>query len=460
MPIDSLHPNIEAEILACIVRGLYKDHFVLSKLDEGFFVTDAYKWLISLLKSRSWSAIEWEYLDAEICRQLKDSPDKLELYRNQLYSLYSREISFQKDADKIFKEFVSFSIMKAGTKNSFDSYNRSNRIDYFLKEMGETVATARTIIDGGGLKTYDYADGFQRRMEERLYYRDNVDAKPVIKTGIELLDSQLEVMGPMIVNFLAPAKRYKSITLNSCGFAAILQGYNVVHFVFENSIDLTENRYDALFNNINYNRLKSAAISESEKAIFDDRMNWVKSWKSRLKIVECIPKTTTIKNLSDWVEKWRELEGFIPDCFVIDYANIVKPSVSQKEGERADQEKVFWDIKELVKIYNIPCFTATQSNQEGNKAMRVEAKKDGGGKGRLDTTHQGKSIGISQAVDATIGLNQTEAEAADNMLVLNILLARDVHVTNPEIVLDCDITRMTISRDLQHLWDIAKKVHT
>jgi len=459
MAIDSLHPNIESEILACIVRGLYKDQFVLSKLDSGFFVTDSYKWLVSFLKDRNWVPVAWEFLDSVICEKFKDSPDRLELYRNQVYTLYSREITFQSDAERVFKEFVGFSLVKAGVKQSFDSYNRSNRVDYFLKEMGEVVTTAKCVLDGGGLKTCDYADEFQVRMAERVYYRDNPEAKPVIKTGISLLDAQLEVMGPMIINLLAPAKRYKSIVLNSCGFAGVLQGYNVAHFVFENSLELTTARYDALFNNINYNRLKAAAISKAERDLFDQRMEWVKSWQSRLKIVECTAKKTTIKDLSDWVDKHRELEGFIPDCFVLDYANIVRPSNHTKDGDRMDQETILWDIKNLVKKYNIPCFTATQSNQEGNKAMRVEPKKNAEGRGRLDTSHQGKSIGISQAVDATIGINQTDKEAEDNILVLSILLARDAHITQPEIVLDCDITRMTISRDLHYLWDLAKKVH-
>jgi len=455
--MDSLHSNIELEILACIVRGLYKDKDVLSKSEPGFFSVGSHKWLLEFLKKREWEPVAWEYLDAVLTETFEKDDEKRDLYRNQLYQLYVREITFQKDAEDKFKEFVAWSTVKAGIKDATDAYTRSSRFDYFLDEMKTSLMNAKRVVEGQPLKTSDWADGYKGRMDERVYNRMNPDTNPIIRTGIALLDEQVEVKGPIIFNFLAPFKGYKSIMLNSVGYAALLQGYNVLHVVLENSIELTETRYDALFNNITYSRLKAAVVTPDEKLDIDRRMEWIGSWASRLKIVKCIPKITKVSDIADQIDSYLG-DGFIPDVLILDYANILAPSQNIRESN-LQQEKIFWDIKGLVDHYNMPCFTATQANQEGNKAVRIEKKKEGAPQGRLNSSHQGKAIDISQAIDVTVGINQTIQEKEDNIVVLSIMLAREADIYCPEIILDSDVKRMTMSRDLHHLWKLAEKVH-
>lgn len=450
--MDVLHPNIESEVLAAFLKGVYKDTYVLSFVDPGYFSVESYKWLVRHLKERKWSRPEWELVDVLICQEITEE-DKRDLYRTQIWNLYQKELTYFKDAEKIFRDFIVISNMKAGVKINFESLERSKRAEYLLKDMVSLINTSAIILEGDKFQVEDWASSYQDRMRSREYYRDNPDLNPIIRTGIGLLDAQVSIKGPMIVNFLAPFKGYKSIVLNSMGFAALLQGYNVAHLVLENTIELTTSRYDSLMSGLVYDRLQSAFITKEEHDELADKMTWINSWQSRLKIIKGTPQETTIPDLISQLDILKERDSFVPDILILDYMNILKPSVSTKE-ERLQQQKILWDIKKFVDTFGIPCITATQSTQEGNKV-----NKTGEGEKRLNSTHQGKAIDISQGVDVSITINQTPQEKEEGIIVFMIELARDCNITNPEVVMNSAVDRMLISREIPRLWVDAKKVH-
>lgn len=448
--MNQLHPNVEVEILAAVLKGEYSDYEILSYVDPGFFAVDSYKWLVRHLIERSWSPISWDFLEVLLTEALSSDSEKYTLYRNQLWHLYSKDLTFLSDASDVFKAFVIESTLKASIKSAWENKNKSGRIDYLMEELDTAYSKAKVLLDGHTIKIRDWASGYTERMNTRLLLRDNPDLSPVILTGIPELDCQVKIKGSMIVNFLAPMKSYKSIALNNIGFAALLQGFNVLHVVYENTIELTEARYDSLFSEISYDRLCDAAISIDEKHNIDNLMGWVDNWDSRLKIMKCIPAETTISAVEDQIDLLQLRENWVPDIVVLDYLNIVAPSEYQR-SDKERQAKVIWDIKHLVDSYSIPCVTATQSNQEGNKAVKSDK--------RIDTTHQGKAIDISQGVDVTIAINQTNKEREDGIIMLCPLLIRDGDITFPEIALDSDIARMALTKNYRSLWEAAKSIH-
>lgn len=444
--MDVLHPNIEAEILASILQQKYRDTYVLRFVDSGYFSVESYKWIVNYLKGRDWEPVTWEFLDS-VLHSIEDA-EKLELFRTQIWNLYSRELTYLKDAEKTFRDFVVVSVAKSGVRNSFEALERSKRADYFLKDLKDVIGSANTLLEGDKFQVSDWASDAEDRMSKRIYYRDNPDLNPVIRTGIKLLDAQIQIKGPMIVNFLAPFKGYKSIVLNSIGMAALFQGYNVFHGVLENTVELTADRYDSLFSGFIYDRLKSGLLTKEERESLKARQDLADSWKSRLKIVKGTPKESTMGDFTDQLKLMRDKEGFVPDVFILDYLNILNP-VSFAREERIQQQRILWDIKKFVDTYNIPMITATQSTSEGNKLMRSEK---GTESKRISSVHQGKAIDISQGVDVTISINQTPEEQQEGILAFMIDLARDANITHKEIIVDCDIPRMLITRDIYHLF--------
>ena len=438
--------RVEAEFLAAIIQGTHQvPRDVLLEVEPGYFSVDSYQWIVKQLKARDWKSIPFEYLDQVLLDDLKDE-EKRTLYRDQIYYLYTKELTFVEEAEKKFRTFIAWSVMKSTTKEAFEGFDRSSRIDFFLTNIQEGFIKANGLISERKIEIVDYADHYEARMAQRLAERDNPAVNPVILTGIPGLDEQFQIKAPMIVDFLAPFKRYKSIILNSMGFVSLLQGFNVLHVVYENTIELTENRYDALFGNINYNRISNLAISSEEKAAFDYMFGQIKTWGSRLKILKCIPQQTTILELEEEIELLKYREGFMPDVVVLDYLNIVKPSSMDRE-ERLQQQKIVWDIKHMADYYNIPVFTASQAKMEANKVER------------MDVTHRGKAIDISQGINLSIALDQTKEEREEGILVLSPLFSREYDITIPEVVCETDLARMTICHSHREMWEFAQKVH-
>lgn len=439
--------RVEAEFLAAILQGtkqIARD--VLFQVESGYFSVDSYKWVVNKLKERAWRIFPFEYVDQLLLESFQDE-DKRVLFRDQIYYLYSKDLTFVDEAEKKFRTFIAWSLMKATTKNAFESFDRSSRIDYFLKEMQEGYVKANGLVAERKIDIVDYADHYEERMARRLAERDNPAVNPVVLTGIPGLDNQFQIKAPMIVDFLAPFKRYKSIILNSMGFVSLLQGFNVLDIVFENTIELTEDRYDALFGNINYNRISNLAISQDEKAALDYMFSQVKTWGSRLKILKCIPQQTTILELEEEIELLKYREGFVPDVVIIDYLNIVKPSESMHGEERLQQQKIVWDMKHMADYYNLPIFTASQAKMEANKVDR------------MDVTHRGKAIDISQGINLSIAIDQTKEEREEGILVLSPLFSRENEITIPEVVCETDLSKMTICHSHRSMWEFAQRVH-
>lgn len=439
--------RVEAEFLAAILQGTKEvARDVLIQVEPGYFSVDSYQWVVEQLQKRDWKTFPYEYVDQLLLDSIKDE-EKRTLFRNQIYYLYTKELTFLEEAEKKFRTFIAWSLMKATTKNAFEGFNRASRIDYFLKDFQEGFTKANSLVTERQIDIVDYADHYETRMAQRLAERDNPAVNPVVLTGIPGIDEQFQIKAPMIVDFLAPFKRYKSIILNAMGFVSLLQGFNVLHVVYENTIELTENRYDALFGDINYNRISNLAISSGEKELMDWIFAQMKNWGSRLKILKCIPQQTTIAELEEEIDLLKYREGFVPDVIVLDYLNIVKPSASMHGEERLQQQKIVWDIKHMADSYNLPVFTASQAKMEANKVDR------------MDVTHRGKAIDISQGINLSIAIDQTKEEREEGILVLSPLFSRENDITIPEVVCETDLAKMTICHSHKSMWSIAQRVH-
>jgi replicative DNA helicase len=438
-----LDVKIETEFLAAVVQDsklLTLD--ILNNVDDGYFSVDSYKWFVKKLKERSWRIIAVDFLDQLLLEDFDDS-EKINLYKGQLCHLYVRDLSYVEDAEKKFKTFIAYSIIKASTKEIVEKFERTNRIDYMLKEFSDAVDRSKCIIQDNVYASIDYAEDYEERQARRRQERDNPALNPVFLTGISGLDSQFKIKAPMIVDFFAPFKRYKSIFLNAMGFSGLLQGFNVLHVVYENDIPTTVNRYDSLFSQISCDRIASFFISQEEKEKMDGLFCWLNSWPARLKIFKVQPTQTTIPDIEGYIDNLRAKEGFKPDIVIIDYLNIIGPSKYDKE-ERLRQARVVWDIKHLADTYNVPVITASQATREAAQAERLEMK------------HRGKSVDISQGINMSIAINQTEEERKEGLIVLCPLFSRDFEIKTSEIVIEADLNKMLVSKDLLNLWNNAR----
>jgi hypothetical protein len=438
--------KIEAEFLAAAVQkpGVI-DPDVLDCVQPEHFQVDSYRWLVKILQARSWKPPVWDFLDHETL-SIKD-PEERAKYRAQIWHLYNRPLTFLDDATEKFRAYIAYCIVNVSMRSALEGFAQTSRVDYLLEALGKGVSEARNAVQGRKLKVIDYADNYPERMSRRKQSRDNPNLNPRLMTGIRGLDVQFVIKAPMVVDFIAPFKRYKSIFLNAIGYAMLLQGFNVLHVTYENSEEMTMGRYDAMFSELNYNRISNLLLTQEEKDNLDRTFAWMKTWNNRLKIVKATAEETTVTEVESEVERFREREGWTPDVEVWDYLNIIAPSVRYKGEERREQKQIVWDLKRHAEKFNVAIFEASQANMAGVKADR------------LSLEHRGLSIDISRALDLCIAIDQTDDERAEGIIVLSPQFARDGLITIPEIVLDADLPRMSISRELHHLWSHATRIN-
>ena len=435
--------KVQAEFLAALAQNKGVGPSLLKYIEPEYFTPPAYQWFVKLLKDRKWKPIVLDYLDQELLSI--EQEDVRELYRNQLTHLYYLELSFEDDATERYKSFVAYCQLNSQIRESFERFNRAKRVDYLLDSVRDGVRAATDILTGEDAKAIDYVSDYDSRMQKRLAEKNNPSVKPRIMTGVPGMDNQFVIKAPQVINFLAPFKRYKSIVLNAMGFSGLLQGFNVLHVTYENSYDLTAGRYDSMFSTINYDRMLNLVVTQEEKDFVDKMFKWMDTWDNRLKIVKGTSKITPISAIDMETERLSTDEGFTPDVLILDYLNLVKPSVKSRE-ERLEQAQAVWDIKNFADKWGVVVFTASQA--------KVEAVRED----RMESDHQGKAVDISQGVDMTIAIDQTAQEEADGIIVLSPLFSRHTKIRQDEIILDADIPRMCISRSLHDLWQYAAKV--
>lgn len=440
-----LSTSTELEILASIQQGKEPlDTAALKQIKPEYFQVEAYKWLVKHLQKRNWKPISRGYLD-QLLLELKEDARRNQ-YQLQLNTLYTHSLEFADDATAAFKSYLAFCTLNSTLVGSSEGYKSSQRIDYFIRDLQAGIDSAKQIIAGDAFHSVDYVSDFSDRLEQRKQERDNPTMAPRILTGIPGLDLQFSIKGPIVVNFLAPFKRYKSIFLNSLGFAALLQGFNVLHVTLENDQHLTNARYDAMFSLITYDRISNALITQAEIDKLRLLYKWMDSWENRLQVVKGKAFMTSSKDIITEVERLHTAEGFVPDVVILDYMNVLAANVKDKV-ERHEQRNVIWDLKQVGETYNCPVITASQAKQEAADADRITQ------------THQGKAVDISQAVDLTIAIDQTPQEKSSGWIILSPMFSRAGPITIPEMVLESDLSRMLVSRSLLDLWQNALKLN-
>jgi len=437
--------EVEAEFLASVLKKYsYIDNSLLKSVEPDYFSVDSYKWFVKLLIERDWEPVPKGLVDQELS-SITDE-DSRSKYKIQISSLYDREITFQKDAHKKFRAFVAYRKVNAAVTASFEGYNRTGRIDLLTDELESSAVEAKSIISESELEVHDFADDYDARQEMRRSIRDNPSLNPRVLTGIRGLDEQFIIKAPMLVEFIAPFKRFKSIILNALGYAGSLQGFNCVHVTYENSYGLTSDRYDSMFSGLNFNRISNMIITQEEKDNLDRMFEWIKSWSNRLKIIKCKSRETTVKEVEDRIKRLEDTNNFSPDFEIWDYLNIIAPSKRYRE-ERHDQAQAVWDLKGHADKYNVAIFTAGQTNMGGVSADRLELE------------HRGKAIDISQGLDISIAIDQTKQEKQEGILVLSPQFVRSGEIKIPHVVLDTDIPRMQIDPSMYRLWEHAQRVN-
>lgn len=182
-------------------------------------------------------------------------------------------------------------------------------------------------------------------------------------TGMRSLDTKEVMDGGLgrkeLGVVVAPTGVGKSHWLVAMGAEAMRRGKNVVHYTFELSETAVGKRYDANLVGVNSNSIRenkdkiSGFYKENEDL-------------GRLIIKEYATRTASVGTLRNHIEKLK-MRGFIPSLIVIDYADIMRSSKSY-DSIRHELMLIYEELRQLSQDFNLPIWTASQSNRSGSGA--------------------------------------------------------------------------------------------
>jgi replicative DNA helicase len=157
-----------------------------------------------------------------------------------------------------------------------------------------------------------------------------------------------------LILFVAPPGIGKSTALMNIGAHSVQKGMNVVHYTMELSEAYTAQRYDAIITGIATQNLKYN-LEEVEQELH-------KKVTGNLTIKYYPTKTASVNTLKAHLDQLILL-GTKPDLVVIDYADLLRGTSRTREKLHEDLEIIYEELRGLAGEYEIPVFSASQSNR-------------------------------------------------------------------------------------------------
>ena len=179
-------------------------------------------------------------------------------------------------------------------------------------------------------------------------------------TGITQLDAHDVMDGGLgrgeLGVVVAPTGVGKSHWLVAMGCEALRVGKNVVHYTFELSEVGVGKRYDS-----NLVGIPSNEIINNRETILD---YYKKEKLGNLIIKNYATRTASVNTLRNHLEKIR-MRGTIPSVVIIDYADIMR-STKSYDSLRHELMLIYEELRQLSADFNVPIWTASQSNRSGS----------------------------------------------------------------------------------------------
>ena len=240
--------------------------------------------------------------------------------------------------------------------------------------------------------------------------------RQTIPTGIGVID-QLTGGGlgrGEIGVILSPSGAGKTTALTIIANTAFEGERNVAQIIFEDTKDQIKRKHYTIWAKSALSRLDE---EEENKRVFDISTEKAKSLegKGRLIIKRFSQENTTMVDIKNWMIGFQKKWGFKFDLLVLDYLDCLeshKKSPDRNEAELA----IVKAFEALSSDFNIPAWTALQSNRSGFGAEFVEAHQTGGNIKRLQKAHFFMSIAKTPA--------QQEANFA-NIRIIKARFAKD-----------------------------------
>jgi archaellum biogenesis ATPase FlaH len=225
---------------------------------------------------------------------------------------------------------------------------------------------------------------------KHLWELEDNFSREIIPTKISIIDDNGGVARGEIGIMLASTGIGKSVFLTHLASEVMLQGYKVLHIVFEGATNDYIRMHRNKLGNYTNDQIKSGKTTHN------------------LKVVKMVSGKTTLTDISNLIEGFEE---FSPDAVVIDYIDVIAPSTTKKESWQAEIQ-TSTELEEFCQKHNVACWTAVQTNRSGLT-------------GDLPTLNQmGGSVSKGQKASMVLGISRSKQQIQDHQADVAILKNR------------------------------------
>jgi hypothetical protein len=357
------------------------------------------------------------------------------------HEMYRIVIQETMHADLSTEEWLRDSVLDFAKRNVFVRAHRESRelfnqgkvtesYDFMMKKMEELNSIRWEVADRGF-----FFEELSQRYSNRLSVDPMADSIP---TGIHGLDHVLSgglSKGELGI-WVAYAKRMKTTMLINHGVQAVRRGLHpTLHFVLEGSRALIENRYDTIFSQQEYYKVKTSDFSNETY----QRMQYEYSmYKSRLVIRGFTDRFAyTAQDVLDEMLELKRVHGWVPDLIIIDYGDLLRGRGSTHRTETDHQRAAFRDIKSLTNMHGgYAIWTAAQAQRPKHD---IDVKPE-----ILQTKNIADTIEKVRVADFLGTINFTREEKMAKQARLFAEMYRD-NDASKMILVHMDLNKMTVA---------------
>jgi replicative DNA helicase len=324
-------------------------------LETKYFESDTNKWIVDLTRKyfhKYKNTPTTDYFKTEV-QKIGDVTLQQNVVQ-QLKAVYQNTANSDKEWVK--NEFVTFcknQNFKNVILNSVELL-KTGQFEKIEKLVKDAVKVGQTADLG-----LDYKEDIEVRFEE-------VNRRTV-KTNWDVIDELTDGgLGPGELGVIvAPSGVGKTWVLSHIGAEAVKQGKNVLHYTLELTQNYVGQRYDTIFTGIPSADLKDNRDQIKEK---------VDKLKGGLMIKYYPPKGITANTLAAHIDMVKSTK-FQPDLIILDYADLLMSVNSKNNSDYQEQGGIYIDLRAISGEYQIPIWTASQTNRSAIDSEVIQADK-------------------------------------------------------------------------------------
>ncbi len=182
---------------------------------------------------------------------------------------------------------------------------------------------------------------------------------------------------------LMPSGTGKTTFLTKIANTAYMNGKNVLQIIIEDTNDQVKRKHYAIFSKTGLSKMDDDL--ENVKAIIHSKAKNLQG-VGRLIIQPFSEDGTTMPDIRNWMVGYQKKYGFKFDILILDYLDCIESHKKTFDGNGAEIV-VIKAFGALAKDFQIPCWTASQSNRLGYGAEYLNASQTGGSIKKYEKAH-------------------------------------------------------------------------